>query len=522
MTPSRDRWMELVLPLFRARDSAAVFAAAVRAIPPITGASSAAVLRRRGTELHVVEVDALGPFRKGRAFPLDGDLAGQALLGGVPVRVPDVEADPRPAAGPYRDTDVRTLAVAPVPGTEEAVAAYWTEPGAAGEGHVETLRRLAEATASALENARIFESLAEQQRFTQRLFHTSPEAIYVYDLLERRSVFASRSVGELLEYSPEEILEMKDQVLPRLLHPDDFQRIVPYLAAFGEAREGEVREFEYRMKHRDGSWRWFRSRDAVFRRESDGRVRQIIGSATDVTERRAATEALQAQRDELATYHGLVAHDVANLGSALQNVVDQLRTESAGPLTPRQAELVRRAARQAYELNRLSANALLLARIREKGLPPPVAPVPLRELVRHAAETVRSVHFDRPFRLEVEDPEALAVPGLPFLENLLLNLVDNAVRHRNAEAPGVVRVRASSEGGRAVLRVQGGSAVESGALPVLFDRASRKPEAGGHGLGLALAREILERSGGGVSAVNVATPEGDVLEIALRFPSPGA
>ncbi len=44
------------------------------------------------------------------------------------------------------------------------------------------------------------------------------------------------------------------------------------------------------MRHSNGAWRWFHSRDKVFTRNADGSVREIVGAATDITERKYAEE----------------------------------------------------------------------------------------------------------------------------------------------------------------------------------------------------------------------------------------
>lgn len=73
-----------------------------------------------------------------------------------------------------------------------------------------------------------------------------------------------------------------------VLHPDD---IPPYRAHAARLRllaDDAVAEFAYRLRHADGTWRWLHSRDMVFRRDADGRVRQIIGAALDIDARRRA------------------------------------------------------------------------------------------------------------------------------------------------------------------------------------------------------------------------------------------
>jgi PAS domain S-box-containing protein len=47
------------------------------------------------------------------------------------------------------------------------------------------------------------------------------------------------------------------------------------------------------MRHKNGKWRWLNSRDTVFTRDSDGNPKQILGTATDISDRKAIEIALQ-------------------------------------------------------------------------------------------------------------------------------------------------------------------------------------------------------------------------------------
>jgi PAS domain-containing protein len=60
-----------------------------------------------------------------------------------------------------------------------------------------------------------------------------------------------------------------------------------------EAEEGTVLSHEYRMRHRDGDWRWLLSHEVTFVRNADGQPMQVLGIAQDITERKQLEERLQ-------------------------------------------------------------------------------------------------------------------------------------------------------------------------------------------------------------------------------------
>jgi PAS domain S-box-containing protein len=129
---------------------------------------------------------------------------------------------------------------------------------------------------------------AESRDFLERVLGVTPEVIYIYDIVEQRNVFSNREILDLLGYSPEEILAMGNEVLPRILHPDDGEVMKGHHLRARELADGEVLEVEYRMRRADGEWVVLHGRDAVFARAEDGEVTQLIGTAQDVTEQRRA------------------------------------------------------------------------------------------------------------------------------------------------------------------------------------------------------------------------------------------
>ena len=147
------------------------------------------------------------------------------------------------------------------------------------------------------------EALRQSEHFLKRVTDVVPGVIQVFDLDEQRCVFMNRSVASALGYGAEEVLAMGSSVVQRLMHVDDRPRFEQHMQRLRVLGDQDTADFEHRMLDRSGQWRWFHSRDAVFARDGDGRVRQIIGAAIDITERKRAEQALSdaALRMRLAT-----------------------------------------------------------------------------------------------------------------------------------------------------------------------------------------------------------------------------
>jgi PAS domain S-box-containing protein/putative nucleotidyltransferase with HDIG domain len=131
-------------------------------------------------------------------------------------------------------------------------------------------------------------ALQESERFVQSILDTTPNLIYIYDIVESRNVYANREVAEFLGYSPEQVGAFGSELFARILHPDDATHVAEHHGRCAGASEGEVFTVDYRMKHANGEWRWLHSHDVPFARGADGAVTQILGFTVDVTQQRQA------------------------------------------------------------------------------------------------------------------------------------------------------------------------------------------------------------------------------------------
>ncbi|NOS81478.1 MAG: PAS domain S-box protein, partial [Nitrospira sp.] len=113
-----------------------------------------------------------------------------------------------------------------------------------------------------------------------------------------------------------------------LLHPDDRDRVLAYLRAYLEKPVGNYRQ-EFRVRHRDGSYRWIAS-TAVPSRESDGQQIRMLGFDSDITDRKQLeAQFYQAQKMEaVGRFSASVAHDFNNLLTVINGysalLIDQL------------------------------------------------------------------------------------------------------------------------------------------------------------------------------------------------------
>jgi two-component system sensor histidine kinase KdpD len=246
---------------------------------------------------------------------------------------------------------------------------------------------------------------------------------------------------------------------------------------------------------------------------------QLAGAIDRSRLRQRATDAEILRRaDELKNaLLGAVSHDlrtplasiVASAGSLRQTDVRWTDAERESFLSDIEHE--------ARRLSRIVSNLLDLSRMESGTLHPERTWYDLAALIDDVVGRLRPLTQDH--HVEVRVPEDLPPVSLDYVEidQVLSNLIENAARHTR---PGTsIVVSASVEGGEAIVEVSDdGPGVPKDALDRVFEPFFRGPSGGtprGTGLGLAVARGLVEAHGGHISVRN--RPEGGAV---FRFTLP--
>ena len=235
---------------------------------------------------------------------------------------------------------------------------------------------------------------------------------------------------------------------------------------------------------------------AVPLREAPGTV---VLTLRDVTSERALA---RTRRDLVAN----VSHELKTPVAAIRGFLELMEDDAMHPDARR--EFLSLMDAEAARLQRLVDEQLQLARLDSGGLPMVMEPLDLGVLAREAARPRQLLAEREGVRLQVDVPGPVPMEGDPArLEQALLILLDNAARH--TPAGGTITVRAHVTGADAVLQVtDDGEGIPPEALGSVFDRFYRADparEAGertGAGLGLAIARGIVQAHGGDIDVTS--------------------
>jgi signal transduction histidine kinase len=230
----------------------------------------------------------------------------------------------------------------------------------------------------------------------------------------------------------------------------------------------------------------------------------------------AAVVDSDARKDgEIAT----LAHELRNPLGAIINALQVL--ERFGAPDARAVRLRELIGRQAGHLTRLAEDVLDVARVRHGKLRLRRQPIDLRDVVRHAVESlqVSGRCAGHELRHAVAAAPVVVDGDETRLEQVVRNLADNALKYSPPHT--AIDVSVEADGSDAVLRVRDhGLGISAELLPRLFEPyAQAEPgggDAGGLGLGLPLVRAIVQEHGGTITAHSAGAGTGS--EFVVRLP----
>ena len=225
----------------------------------------------------------------------------------------------------------------------------------------------------------------------------------------------------------------------------------------------------------------------------------------------AREAALRAKAEELrSALLSSVSHDLRTPLAAITGMATSLR-DRADTRPADEREALDTIVEEAQRLSRILTNLLSITKV-ESGAEPRRDWVPLEEIVGSALARLEQELADHPVTVAVPDGVLAHVDPI-LVEQLLLNLLENAAKHTPSGTP--IDVRVAREAGRAVLEIADrGPGVPAGAR--VFDKFVRgRTGAPGAGLGLAVCRGIAVAHHGGI---DVASRDGGGASFAAWFP----
>jgi PAS domain S-box-containing protein len=368
--------------------------------------------------------------------------------------------------------------------------------------------------------------LEESKERLQLALDGANEALWDWKVKENETYYSDQW-SRMLGYSPEEI-GSSVEVWERLVHPEDVQGASQRLQAH---LEGDTESYlaEFRMRTREGGWRWIQARGKVVARAADGSPARVAGTHLDVTEYKEITCALAVARD------AALAASLAK-SAFLANMSHEIRTPLNGVIGTSELllESVRDERQREYAEIILTSSAALLtilndildfSKIEAGKLRMECAPFDLYATVRQSLSLFSPAASRKKISLTAEiDPD---VPHWIWgdagrLRQILVNLIGNALKFTEKGGVSVWCRRVSDVAGGMSVEFEirdTGPGIDREVLDSLFQPFQQADDSiarryGGTGLGLAIGKQLAELMHGSI-AVSSVMDEGSVFRLRL-------
>jgi PAS domain S-box-containing protein len=359
--------------------------------------------------------------------------------------------------------------------------------------------------------------ITERKRAEEQLRESTKEVIDLKAALDEHAIVAiTNPAGRITyvnekfcaisKYSREELLGQDHRIINSGHHPKEFIRDLWREIAHGRVWHGEIKN-----RAKDGSFYWVDTTIVPFLDEH-GKPRQYVAIRADITERKAAEDAvlkLNAELErrvaertaELEAFSYSVSHDLRAPLRGIDGFARILQEDYRDRLDDEGRRVLGVVCSEAHRMGRLIDNLLDFSRLGRQQMEN--TEVDMTALARGVIdEQLRGGASHRP---EVElHPLPLARGDRAMLRQVLVNLIGNAVKFTSrATAPRIKIGGSAGEGQSGYHITDNGAGFDEqfkDKLFRVFQRLHAEDEFEGTGVGLALVQRIIQRHGGRVWA----------------------
>jgi len=363
------------------------------------------------------------------------------------------------------------------------------------------------------ERKKIEEVLRQSERRFRELADAMPQIVFTATA-DGSTDYLNSKWYELTEVPRESI---DDEVWASTLHPDDRQ---PCLDSWYRCvRTGTPYQIEYRLNFPGkGGYRWHLGRALPVRNEA-GEIVRWYGTCTDIHDLRLAQEALRVADKRKDEFLATLAHELRNPLAPVRSAVEYLRLKS--PLDPKldNARLI--IDRQTKVMVRLVDDLLDLSRITRGRISLQKECVSVEVLLQNAIDACRPMIQTRGHDLVLRvPPDPVSIEGdVTRLSQVLANVLSNAAKY--TPSGGRIEVTQAFEGTMVVVSVSdNGVGIPPDMVHSIFDmfvqvESTIHRSHGGLGIGLTLARQLVEMHGGRITARSDGVGRGSEFKIHL-------
>ena len=358
------------------------------------------------------------------------------------------------------------------------------------------------------------QALQESEQRWQFALEGSCEGVWDWDIITNR-VYSSKRLIEMVGYSEQDWTYTLDQWEAQI-HPEDRERV--WEATHRHLR-GETDHYavELRQRCRDGKYRWFLDRGMVIGRDEQGEPLRMIGTQSDITERKQAEAELQGYRnhleemvkqrtaelrdinEELEAFAYSISHDLRTPLRGIDGFSQALLEDYGDKLDDTGRAYLTRVRTATQWLGRLIDSMLQLSGVTRHTMRDTV--VSLSAICDEVMGDIRRRDPGRDVAVTIA-PDCVVQGDPQLLRVLIENLLGNAWKYTGKQQQAQIEFGRRSDDGAFFVKDDGAGFDPAYAhkLFVPFQRLHDAHEFEGTGVGLASVQRIVRRHGGRIWA----------------------
>jgi PAS domain S-box-containing protein len=459
--------------------------------------------------------------------PPDGSsVCGQAMLRVERVIVPDVEACEFLAGtgnlATCRQIGIRAAQTTPLLSRAGQVigmiSTHWREPHQPSERDLRLLDIIARQAADLIERRSAADTLRASEERHRSILAVTTDVIWTTG---RTGGFDTPQAA-WTEHTGQAWEEHRGNGWLNAIHPEDRERVRRGWEAASARRSPHVSESRV-WSARAGEYRHTISRGTpIF--NADGTLREWVGSDTDVHEQKQLAESLKEAARRKDEFLATLAHELRNPLAPLRNGLQIVKLSAHDPATIERA--VAMMDRQLSQMVRLIDDLLDVSRISLGKITLRAERVRLVDVVEQAVETCSPLVAEagQALTLHVADRSLEVLADATRLAQVFANLLSNAVKFTGRG--GQIEIGIECTAGLASVTVRdNGIGIVPDLLPRIFDLftqldSSLERTQGGLGIGLSLARWLVEMHGGRIEAHSAGLQQGSRFVVQLPIVAP--
>ena len=340
--------------------------------------------------------------------------------------------------------------------------------------------------------------------------------------------YVSEHFAQMLGYdTPEELMEASGGTIADLAHPDDLEQgIAQALEKYSKADHYEI---TYRMKCKNGSWKYIEDRGHKIRKP-DGVIEHwnLILDKNELVEKTIALESEKKANQSKSDFLSRMSHDMRTPLNGIIGLMDICMKHPEDRTLVDSSRLKARVA--ADHLLSLINDTLELSKLENEETKLPEEDFYLPELL-HEVETIAQMRADKECITIhfMEDPYSIPYPNLTgsslHVKQIFLNLITNSIKYnrKNGSVDCFLKEEKQSDN-RVLVDVtikDTGIGMSEDFLKNIFqpfvqaDQGARS-QYKGTGLGMAIVKELLERMGGTIQIDSVEN-QGTTIHVVIPF-----